>query len=61
MTYMRTFGPAADPVTALGWGLTVICSLVILIIAGLLLTATLRARVSAAALSSLPIMHPGGD
>ena len=60
MTYMRTFGPAADPVTSLGWGLTVICSLVILIIAGLLLTATLRARATTAAISSIPIVHPGG-
>jgi len=60
MTYMRTFGPAADPVTSLGWGLTVICSLVILIIAGLLLTATLRARATTAALSGIPITRPGG-
>ena len=60
MTYMRTFGPAADPVTSLGWGLTVICSLVILIIAGLLLKATLRARAIPAGLLSIPITHPGG-
>lgn len=60
MTYMRTFGPAADPVTSLGWGLTIISSLVIVIIAGLLLVATMRARAIDAALSSLPIVHPGG-
>jgi cytochrome c oxidase subunit 2 len=60
MTYMRTFGPAADPVTSLGWGLTVICCLVILIVGGLLLTATLRARATQAALSSIPIARPGG-
>jgi cytochrome c oxidase subunit 2 len=60
MTYMRTFGPAADPVTSLGWGLTLICSFVILIIGGLLLTATLRARATNGALASLPIAHPGG-
>jgi cytochrome c oxidase subunit 2 len=60
MTYMRTFGPAADPVTSLGWGLTLICSLVILIVAGLLLTATLRARATDAAFASLPIEHPTG-
>jgi cytochrome c oxidase subunit 2 len=34
--------------------------LVILIIAGLLLTATLRARTATAAISSIPIVHPGG-
>jgi cytochrome c oxidase subunit 2 len=60
MTFMRTFGPAADPVTSLGWGLTVVSSLVILIIAALLLRATLRARATKAALASVPIAHPGG-
>jgi len=60
MTFMRTFGPAADPVTSLGWGLTIICCLVILIVGGLLLIATLRARATDAALSSVPIAHPGG-
>jgi cytochrome c oxidase subunit 2 len=60
MTYMRTFGPAADPVTSLGWGLTLICSAVGLIIGGLLLIATSRARATAAPLSSLPIGPSGG-
>jgi len=60
MTYMRTFGPAADPVTSLGWGLTIISALVIIIIAGLLLKATLRARATAVGLSSIAITRPGG-
>ena len=60
MTYMRTFGPAADPVTSLGWGLTIISALVILIIAGLLLKATLRARATTVSLSTIPITRPGG-
>jgi cytochrome c oxidase subunit 2 len=60
MTYLRTFGPAADPVTSLGWGLIAVCTLVILVIAGLLLAATLRARSPTAALSNIPIAQPGG-
>ncbi len=60
MTYMRTFGPAADPVTSLGWGLTIISALVIIIIAGLLLKATLRARATTVSLSTIPITRPGG-
>jgi cytochrome c oxidase subunit 2 len=60
MTYMRTFGPAADPITSLGWGLTIICSLVVALIAVLVLVATLRARVAAGSLSSIAIAHPGG-
>jgi len=46
MTYMRTFGPAADPITSLGWGLTIICSLVVAIIGGLVLVAALRAQIA---------------
>jgi cytochrome c oxidase subunit 2 len=39
MTFMRTFGPAADPITSLGWGMTVICSAVVVVIGALLLGA----------------------
>jgi cytochrome c oxidase subunit 2 len=60
MTCLRTFGPAADPVTSLGWGFIVVCTLVILLIAGLLLAATLRARVPQGALQDIPIAQPGG-
>jgi len=60
MTYMRTYGPAADPVTSLGWGLTIICSLVVALIGVLVLIATLRARVARGLLSTIPIAHPGG-
>jgi cytochrome c oxidase subunit 2 len=55
MTYLRTFGPAADPVTSLAWGLIIICALVIVIIGWLLTVAMLRARSTTAALSALPI------
>jgi cytochrome c oxidase subunit 2 len=60
MTYMRTFGPAADPITSLGWGLTIICSLVVALIGVLVLVATLRARVAAGSLSNIAIARPGG-
>jgi heme/copper-type cytochrome/quinol oxidase subunit 2 len=39
MTFMRTFGPAADPITSLGWVMTVICSAVVVVIGALLLGA----------------------
>lgn len=44
MTYMRSFGPSADPVTRLGWGLTTISVLVVVIIGVLLLLAVFRRR-----------------
>lgn len=42
MTFMRTFGPAADPITFLGWGLTIVCAAVVIIIGALVFLATLR-------------------
>jgi cytochrome c oxidase subunit 2 len=42
MSYLHTVGPAADPVTRLGWGLGIISVAVIVIIAALLLAAVLR-------------------
>ena len=42
MTFMQTFGPAADPITLLGWGLTAVCCAVVIIIGGLVLTASWR-------------------
>jgi cytochrome c oxidase subunit 2 len=59
MTFMRTFGPAADPITSLGWGMTVICSAVVVVIGALLLGA-LWSRASHFAggdLSQLPIVR----
>lgn len=47
MSYLRTYGPAADPVTRLGWGLGGISLAVTLIIAILLLAALLRPRATA--------------
>lgn len=48
MTYLRSFGPAADPVTQLGWGLLTVSVLVVAILAALLLGAILRKRPQAA-------------
>ena len=48
MSYMRTFGPAADPVTRLNWGLLTISVLVTVLIGGLVLWAALRRRPPAA-------------
>src|SRR5665213_353049 len=44
MAYHRTFGPAVDAITRLGWGLGIISLLVIIIIAGLLLGGIFRKR-----------------
>ncbi len=44
MSYLRTFGPAADPVTRLDWGLLAISTLVCVIIAALILLAIFRRR-----------------
>lgn len=44
MSYLHTYGPAADPVTRLGWGLGIVSVLVVLIISALLLGAVLRRR-----------------
>ena len=44
MSYMRTFGPAGDPVTRLNWGLTAISVAVTVIIGLLVLLAALRKR-----------------
>jgi len=42
MSYLHTVGPAADPVTRLGWGLGLVSVAVIVIIGALLLAAVLR-------------------
>ena len=49
MAYPRTFGPAVDPITRLGWGLGIISLLVIVIIGVLLLGGVLRKRVASSA------------
>ena len=44
LAYLETAGPAADPVTRLGWGLALISIAVIVIIAALLIAAIFRKR-----------------
>jgi len=44
MAYLRTFGPAADPITRLGWGLGLVSIAVVLIIAALLLGSIFHKR-----------------
>ncbi|RTL72958.1 MAG: cytochrome c oxidase subunit II [Hyphomicrobiales bacterium] len=44
MSYLSTEGPAADPVTLMGWGFTAIAAATTLIISGLLLWAVVRHR-----------------
>ncbi|HEY5007019.1 MAG TPA: cytochrome c oxidase subunit II [Caulobacteraceae bacterium] len=54
MSYLRTYGPRADPVTGLTWGLTILSLAVIAIITGLVLAGVLLRgrRASAAALAA---------
>jgi cytochrome c oxidase subunit 2 len=49
MSYLHTAGPAADPVTRLGWGLGLVSVAVVLIISALLLAAVFRTRAGSAA------------
>jgi cytochrome c oxidase subunit 2 len=44
MSYLHTHGPAADPVTRLGWGLGIVSLVVIAVIVGLLAGAMFRRR-----------------
>jgi cytochrome c oxidase subunit 2 len=44
MAFLRTYGPAGYPVTALGWGLGIISVMVVVIIGILLLAAIFRGR-----------------
>lgn len=62
MDYMHTAGPAADPLTSLGWGVTIISVLVIAIVAGLLGAGLLRRRPGTRDASGFPAISrdPGG-
>jgi cytochrome c oxidase subunit 2 len=44
MHYLRTFGPAGDPITRLGWGLGIVSVVVMIVIAILLLLAVFKRR-----------------
>lgn len=62
MNYMRTFGPAADPVTTLGWGLGIISLLVVVIITLLLLGGMFHKRPQTALdAAGRPAVSQGAD
>lgn len=60
MSYLRTFGPAGDPATRLGWGLGIVSIVVTLVIALLLLAAVLRRRARPADPSELAVHRDEG-
>jgi cytochrome c oxidase subunit 2 len=60
MGYSRTFGPAVDPITRLGWGLGIISIAVILIIGALLLGAVFRKRAQPADPAALAVSSDTG-
>jgi len=62
MTYLRTFGPIADRIASLGWGLIAICSAVVIIIGALVLVASLRSSspYAVGTAVSAPIERGGG-
>ena len=60
MAYLRTFGPAGDPTTQLGWGLAIVSLLVMLVIGGLLCAALLRRRAQPANRRDLTVRSDEG-
>ncbi|MDQ6620072.1 MAG: cytochrome c oxidase subunit II [Pseudomonadota bacterium] len=60
MSYLRTFGPAGDPATRLGWGLGIVSIVVTLVITLLLLAAILRRRARPADPSALAVDRDEG-
>jgi cytochrome c oxidase subunit 2 len=60
MSYLRTFGPAGDPATHLGWGLGIVSIAVVLVIAILLLAAVLRRRARVADPQALAVNRDEG-
>jgi cytochrome c oxidase subunit 2 len=60
MGYLRTFGPAGDPTTQLGWGLAIISIVVMIVIAALLLGGIFRRRARAASPRELSVKSDAG-
>ncbi|MEO7057394.1 MAG: cytochrome c oxidase subunit II, partial [Caldimonas sp.] len=60
MSYLRTFGPAGDPATRLGWGLGLVSIAVVLIITVLLLMAVLRRRAAESDPAALAVRSDEG-
>jgi cytochrome c oxidase subunit 2 len=57
LSYLRTYGPAADPITTLGWGLGLIASFVCAIVGVLLLAAIFRRRVEPLDAEGRPVLQ----
>src|SRR5512147_648598 len=62
MSYLETFGPAADPVTRLAWGLIAVSLVVCVLIGALLLGGIFRRRggTSVQPASALAVRRDGG-
>lgn len=60
MSYLRTFGPAADPATRLDWGMMILSLVVLAIIIILLLGAVLRRRTPPADPQALAVHRDEG-
>ncbi|HEX7384185.1 MAG TPA: cytochrome c oxidase subunit II [Burkholderiaceae bacterium] len=60
MSYLRTFGPAGDPATRLGWGLGAVSLAVMAIVAVLLLVGVLRRRARPASARALATDRDAG-
>ncbi len=60
MSYLRTFGPAGDPATRLGWGLGIVSIVVVLVIVVLLLAAVMRRRAGSADPNALAVRSDEG-
>ncbi len=60
MSYLRTYGPAGDPATKLGWGLGLVSIAVTLVITVLLLMAVLRRHAKPADPAALAVRRDEG-
>jgi cytochrome c oxidase subunit 2 len=60
MSYLRTFGPAGDPATRLGWGLGIVSIVVMIVIGLLLLAAVFRRRLRPANARELTVARDEG-
>ncbi len=60
MSYLRTFGPAGDPATKLGWALGIISIAVTIVVAALLLAGVLRKRPQPPDPEALAVRHDSG-
>jgi cytochrome c oxidase subunit 2 len=60
MNYLRTSGPAADPIASLGWGLIIVSSLVVIIVTILVWLASARARLPAGSMAEIGISRRSG-